>query len=357
MNNGVSRAIFAPKSPTALIRGAIGTCFSNSAALFITAAVMLIPATVLTVAFGYVLGQYGAFELVQAIQKGQINPATIDAQELVGSVLLLAGGQMIVGVAGVLSSFAAAAAVGRMLAERAIGRPYSPADAWDFVIGKVPRLIGAGIVQGAILFIGYIIAAIPAGVAALIVLAATGGLRSGTVGSPLVQVVGSVVALVITAVVMTYVASMPAVVAVEDVGGISAVFRSFRLVSGQFWHAVGTVVVGGSLFLGLAFVGWGAVQTPLLGRLRDTFGPAGAMAAAYAIPALFGLIGSPMMFAVQALLYFDLRSRSADDVEFDLDELALELGAESPAGLQGLPERDSSGLSSDSDAPPDSSLG
>jgi len=324
---------FESKPPVELVKAALRACFTNGWAVLLTAAVMLLPATALNLAFAYLIGRTGALEALTSLQGGQFDPTKIDMREFLGSILLVAAGGMAVGAVGLLSSFAAAAAVGRMLAERALGREYGPAQAWDFVLGKVFRLIGGGIVQGIVLFGGYIIASIPAGVVALIVTAATGGMTPGAKPSPLVQVASAVIVLPLIAAIATYVVSMPSIVAVEDLGGISAVFRSFRLVAGRFRHAFAAIVLGGLI----AMVPAGAVQMVMqfgfLSRLTDALGGGPGTVATYAPGTLLGLITSPILFAVQAFIYFDLRSRQTEE-DFTPYELTLEVGGELPEGVQ-----------------------
>jgi len=324
---------FEPKDPVPLVRTALGSCFANGWAAFVTAATLLLPATALSLGFSYVIGRTGALEELMSVQGGQIDPTKVNMSEFFGSILIVAGGGLVVVGVWLLSAFSAAAAVGRMLAERALGRRYGPAEAWDFVVGKAFRLIGGGIVQGVVLFVGYIIASIPASIVAVIVIAATGSMASGGKPPAAVQAISPVLVLPILAIVATYLASMPASVAVEDLGGISAVFRSFRLVSGNFRRAVTAMVLGGLI----AIVPVGVVQMVLQfgfqKQLTEALGAGPGMLAVQGPATILGLLTWPILFTVQAFIYFDLRSRQTE-ADFTPYELTLEVGGELPEGIQ-----------------------
>jgi hypothetical protein len=324
---------FASKEPDEVVKTALRSCFANGWAAFVTAASLLVPATALNLGFSYLIGRTGALDSIMSLQGGQVDPTKIDMSELFGNIGVLVGGAVVVGGAWLLSAFAAAAAVGRMMAERALGRTYGPAEAWDFVLGKAFRLIGGGIVLGVVLFVGYIIASIPAGIVAMVVGMATGGVKPGATPSPLMQIIPAIVVLPIVALVATYVVSMPAVVAVEDLGGISAVFRSFRLVSGNFRRAVTAVILGGLITILPVVVVQTVLQQVFMKQLTAALGGGPGMLAVQGPGTILSLLTWPILFTVQAFIYFDLRSRQAE-ADFTPYELTLEVGGELPEGVQ-----------------------
>jgi hypothetical protein len=57
------------------------------------------------------------------------------------------------------------------------------------------------------------------------------------------------------------------------------------------------------------------------------------MLAAFAPGTVLGLIAWPIMLVLQALIYFDLRSRQTEE-DFTPYELTLEIGGELPEGVQ-----------------------
>jgi len=325
-------ARFEPQSPAALVKAAFGECFAQGGAAFIAAAVVMLPAAALSLAFTYLMGQSGALQTVMSMQSGQVDPTQLDTREFLSSMLVLVGGGLAVGAVSLLTTFAGAAAVGRMLAERALGRPYSAAQAWDFALGKLWRLTGAGLVAGLTLTGGYIVASIPASILAIIAAGATGGMQPGATPSPAVQIVPGLVVLPVLVAVAAYLASMPSVVAVEDMGGISAVFRSFRLVSGRFRQAATTIGLGGLILLGPPTVLQMVAQFGLLERLTAALGGGMGMLAALGPATVLGLVAWPILFVLMALIYFDLRSRQTEE-DFTPYELTLEVGGELPEGV------------------------
>jgi hypothetical protein len=88
--------------------------------------------------------------------------------------------------------------------------------------------------------------------------------------------------------------SVPAVV-VEDVRGTAAMKRSWNLVSGNFWHALGVVVVA-------------AIITGIIGGLIGAIGGSNRFVGAI-FAALGQIIVAPYSALVTVLLYLDLRTR------------------------------------------------
>jgi hypothetical protein len=324
---------FEPQSPVDLIKMAFGQCFGHGGAAFIAAALMMLPATALNLAFSYLMGQTGALSTLMSMQGGQVDPTQFDMGEFLGAMAVVGGGGVAVGIVSLLSSFAAAAAVGRMLAERALGRPFGPAQAWDWAMGKLWRLTGGAVVAGVTVAVGYVIASIPVAIVSIIVLAATGGLKAGTQPSPIVQGLSNLVMIPFLVALAAYTASMPSIVAVEDLGGLPAVFRSFRLVAGRFRQAATAIGLGGLILLGLPAGLQMVMQFGLMERLTEAMGGGPGMLAAFGPGTVLGSIAWPILFCLQTLIYFDLRSRQTEE-EFTPYVVALELGGELPEGVR-----------------------
>ena len=113
------------------------------------------------------------------------------------------------------------------------------------------------------------------------------------------------------------------VVMVEDVRGISAVGRSWRLMRGLTWKALGTLTLMGLLIFALYFVVGiiiGIAAYPILAG-GDTPG-GGFYALSQALGAVTSILTTPFTTLVIVLLYFDARMRKEG---FDLEVMADEL--------------------------------
>jgi hypothetical protein len=102
--------------------------------------------------------------------------------------------------------------------------------------------------------------------------------------------------------------SVPAVV-VEDVRGTNAMRRSWALVSGNFWHALGVVVVA-------------AIITGIIAGLIGSIGGSNRIVGAI-FTAIAQVIVAPYSALVTVLLYLDLRSRRES---LTASQLRAELG-------------------------------
>jgi hypothetical protein len=102
--------------------------------------------------------------------------------------------------------------------------------------------------------------------------------------------------------------SVPAVV-VEDVRGTNAMRRSWALVSGNFWHALGVVVVA-------------AIITGIIAGLIGSIGGSNRIVGAI-FTALGQVIVAPYSALVTVLLYLDLRARREN---LTASQLRAELG-------------------------------
>jgi len=346
----VDQGWFEPKSPTQLVGAAFRACFAKSAAALITGAAILVPATALTLVVVYLLGKSELLDTFQAMQTGQVRPDQVDWKGVLTDLLPVIGCGVAAAVVSALSQFAAAAAVARMLAERALGREYGPASAWDFVLGRAGRLIGAAIVQTVVFMGGYMVAYIPIAMLTAVIGLATGQIKPGQPGaqpSPLLQLPMVLILGAAMAALATYLASMPSAVAVENQGAIGAAFRSFRLVSGSFRGAFWAMVLGSIIAIAPTVVLQIAARFAFADSLRGALGPVIGTLAAFAPGVLLGLIAGPLMYSLQATIYFDLRSRRLEE-DFTAYELAMDLGGDLPEGVQDSAVGDASSRSAGS---------
>ena len=116
------------------------------------------------------------------------------------------------------------------------------------------------------------------------------------------------------------------VLLVEDVRGMGALRRSFRLVRGSWWRVLGVVVIV-SILGALVNGALGAIPTALVGRIAGD-----RSAATEIVRAVAGGVGLlvtlPFTAAVSVVLYLDQRVRKE---AFDLELLARRIGVELPA--------------------------
>jgi hypothetical protein len=116
------------------------------------------------------------------------------------------------------------------------------------------------------------------------------------------------------------------VLLVEDVKGIGALRRSFRLVRGSWWRVLGIVVIVailGSIVNGAA----SAIPTAIVGSITGDRSAATEIVRAVAGGA--GILATlPFTAAVSVVLYLDQRVRKEG---FDLELLARRIGVELPA--------------------------
>jgi hypothetical protein len=116
------------------------------------------------------------------------------------------------------------------------------------------------------------------------------------------------------------------VLLIEDVKGIGALRRSFRLVRGSWWRVLGIVVIiaiFGSIVNGAA----SAIPTAIVGSIAGDRSAATEIARAVAGGAAV-LVTLPFTAAVSVVLYLDQRVRKEG---FDLELLARRIGIELPA--------------------------
>lgn len=332
--SSVDTRFFEPKPVTELLASAFRKCFANSGAAFVTVAAMLVPVTVISLIGQYLMGKSGLVDFLETMQSGRFDPTQMDFAALPWVDFAMAGACLAVGALGSLMvAFAGAAAVAQMLAERALGREFGPGAAWDFVLGRLLKLVGGAIVLMVLLMAGYTIAAIPGSILSLLIGAATGQLKPGGQPPMVMQLVPMVIIIPAISVLATYLVSMPAAAGVEDLGGIGAALRSFRLVPGKFRHVFPTIVLAGLLLFAVPGALQVVMQKVAMSGLRESFGDATGVLLANLPGTVLGFILAPILYTLQAVIYFDLRARQLEE-DFTPYQLALDVGGELPEGVE-----------------------
>ena len=341
---------FEPKSAVDVFKRGVAECVRAGFAAWVTVFAILLAPTALVVAGQYLTWSTGAGELLASMQKGTFNPQTLDIGELMRAVLIALCAGMVPGLVSLVAQYASGVAVARMVASRALGRPFGPAEAWDFVLGRAWQIIGGALALLAILIAGSVAGEIPGMIIGAVIGSASGGFKPGAPPPAAMRIAPVVTMLPVLLALAAYLVPMMAVTGVENRGGFTALSRSFRLVSGRFKHVLGVLVLTGLAFM-LPSAAAGIVsQTDLAAQLRVTFGAANGMLLLNGISSGLSLITSPFMCAIAAVIYFDLRSRQRDE-RFTAYELALDVGGELPEGAE-APSSDVSGMSQDSPARP-----
>jgi hypothetical protein len=322
------------RSATELFRRGVSECSRDGAAAWLTVVALLVAPTALTVAGQCLISQTGAIELMQSLQKGAVNPQNLDPGELFSAIGLLAGVGLVTGLLSLLAQYAGGVAVARMAAERALGRQFGPAQAWDFVLGRAGRIISGGLVLMLVIAGAAIVGQIPGGIIGAVVGMSGGPLQPGETPPLIMQIAPVATMLPVVLAVGVYLAAMMPVTAIENLGGFPALGRSFRLATGQFKHVLGVIALAG-----LAFTLPGAVvamlaQTSVATHLRESLGALYGTLLIAGVSSTLSLLLSPFALTVQAAIYFDLRSRLREE-RFTAYELALDLGGELPAGVSG----------------------
>jgi hypothetical protein len=252
--------------------------------------------------------------------------------EMFSAIALMVGIGLAAGIASMITQFAGAMIVGRMVAERALGRTLGAAAAWDFALVRAGKVVGGALVMMLVIVAASTIGSVPGGILASVIGMATGSLQPGQQPPAFMQIIPLLTVAPVVVVAMAYLASMASVMGVESLGAFGSLSRSFRLVGGQFWHAVGVVVLGAAAFVLPASVLGGLGQTSLLSPLKEAFGATTVMVAVGGVSAVLSSLLAPFMYAIEAVLYFDLRSRQREE-PFGAYELAVDLGGEIPEGV------------------------
>jgi len=239
---------------------------------------------------------------------GPFDPADLPALPLDG-LLIVVGLNLALAIVGVLGTAAVINVLGwtygggHVTARRALG----------FVARRSASLIGASLLFAlavlGILLVGFVLGA---------VLFAMGGPGGGVAAlAGLIVIVATVAAAIF--VMLRWVFTIHAI-ALENIGAIDALGRSWRLVSGSTWRVLGYLLLLVLLLLAAGLV-VGLLQTIIFGLGVDPFTgelwpfDAGRAIGSLVLQALMSIVLTPYYLAVLTLVYYDLRWRRGEQLQ------------------------------------------
>jgi hypothetical protein len=218
--------------------------------------------------------------IAQALVSG-IDPIATPTSDALGQVLLV--GLAIFAIQFLIVQPFLVAAVARAAADIYLGEPVSIGRVYRFALARLLPILWITVISTVAILIGLVLLIIP-GIILLVRLAFA-----------------------------------PAVLVVESVGGMSALRRSWRLSSGNFWRALGAIVLSGVI----SAVVSGIISLPaeyVVQSLGPDAWPISALGTALA-----SVLTTPFAMLVIVLLYFDLRIRNEG---YDIEVMARELATE-----------------------------
>jgi len=226
-------------------------------------------------------------------------------------------------------AYFAVASVARLFAERAIGKDIGAMGAWDASLRSFFKVLAGSIIQMLMCGAAFLVLLIPVGAVSAVLGASMGQQAAGS-SQVLIQVVAGGMLMIPLVILGTYLCPMPSVSAIEDQGAFSTVGRSFGLISGNFGRTFLAILIGvACIAIPTGVLNWvmnGAALEPLQASFGDSPG-----AVVAAIPsAVVLMLVVPFMYSLQALIYFDVRSRNYEQEDFSPVELAFDLGEALP---------------------------
>jgi hypothetical protein len=259
-----------PKTLGEILSAAFNLYKANAASLILIVAIVVVPLTFISSLFSSVV-----FEGTKhtAIILGQ------QVEVVSRSFGFFVAGALITALISVIISAMLQAAILRAAAQATIGDPVDPQESYRFGFKRLGSVILVSVLVG---------------------LAVIGGL--------ILLVIPGLIFLVFLSV------SVPVLI-VENRRGTDAMSRSWALVKGHFWHAVGVIIVAGLI-------------TGIVGGIIGSIG-GNAWVVRWIFSAIGSIITAPFTALVSVLLYLDLRSRSE---ALTADTLRAELAAAGASG-------------------------
>jgi exosortase/archaeosortase len=231
------------------------------------------------------------------------NPATAAAA--------IAGPFLLYIVLSALATLVSWGALTRQAAQAFTGAPVSVPDGLKAGLRALFPMMGAGILAG------FAIGAVALAMGIL------GGIFAAVLGMIGALMVG-ITLLVLVMLVITIFAGVAPAVVVERKGPLSALTRSFDLVSGALGRTMGLVVVSVLIaYMPLIAVVFVAGSTGVMANPAAAAASPGALIAQQVLTWIAGVLTTPFMVSVFVLTYFDRRVRTeALDVQVMTDSLA-----------------------------------
>jgi hypothetical protein len=259
-----------PKTLGEILSAAFNVYKANAASLILIVAIVVVPLTFISSLFSGV------------VFNGTTHTATIlgqDVEVIDRSFGFIVGGLIITALISVIISAVLQAAILRAAAQATIGDPVDPQESYRFGFKRLGSVILVSLLVG---------------------LAVAGGL--------ILLVIPGLIFLVFLSV------SVPVLI-VENRRGTAAMSRSWNLVKGHFWHAVGVILVSGLI---------AGIVNGIIGAIGGD-----AWVVRWIFSAIAAIITAPFTSLVSVLLYLDLRSRSE---ALTADSLRAELAAAGASG-------------------------
>jgi hypothetical protein len=228
------------------------------------------------------------------------DPAAVDPAELGRLLLLLTGYLAVAGlITGVLQIFGTGMLT-HVMGRAVIGRHTDLGRAWELVRPQLWRLIGATFLVGIVVIAAALLPLLPGALALVAGLGGVGGVLTG---------VGAIVAVVLAVWASFGLILTTPALALEDLGPITAMKRSWALVKGAFWRTLGIVLLG--TIVGQAVGSLLAAPFSLIGGVSGELTTASVFGAAIA-GLVTVLVALPFIAGVTALVYIDRRIRTED---------------------------------------------
>jgi len=259
-----------PKTLGEILSAAFNVYKANAASLILIVAIVVVPLTFISSLFSNVVFE-GTKQ--RAIILG--NEVTVIDR----SFGFFIAGALITALISVIIWAVLQAAILRAAAQATIGDPVDPQESYRFGFKRLGSVILLSILVG-------------------------------------LAVIGGLILLVIPGLIFLFFFSVSVpVLIVENRRGTDAMSRSWNLVKGHFWHAVGVIVVAGLI-------------TGIVGGIIGSIG-GNAWVVRWIFSSIGSIITAPFTALVSVLLYLDLRSRSE---ALTADTLRGELAAAGASG-------------------------
>jgi hypothetical protein len=259
-----------PKKLGEILSAAFNIYKANASKLILIVAIVVVPLSFISALFS---GVVFAGSKHTAVLFGQ--PVEVVDR----SFGLFLAGALVAAVIGIIISAVLQAAILRAAAQATIGDPVDPEESYRFGFKRLGSVILVSLLVGLAVAGGFILLIIP-----------------------------GIIFLVFFAV------SVPVLI-VENRRGRAAMSRSWNLVKGHFWHALGVIIVA-------------AIITGFISNIIGSIGGS-AWVVRWIFTALGTIITAPFSSLVSVLLYLDLRARTE---ALSADTLRAELAAAGSAG-------------------------
>jgi hypothetical protein len=319
-----SAPVLRPLGVGEIIDRAIKVYGRNAAALLGIVAIFVVPLQVLS---GLILASAWPSSVTGLLSQTRPLQQPANLSLVAGDFRRFAAAIFVVSILTLLAQQLATAACLRTVSEAYLGERPDWRESVAFAFRRLGRLL--------LFFLCLALLAIPFGLGLLIVSFIVSLVVRGIGGALLLTVL--VLVLYAWIGVSLYI-SIP-VVLLEDVGPFEAMARSFRLVRGKFWHTFGVLVVS----LLVTFVAYFVFQLGFGLLIRAGHSVTGLFVQSTLVLSISGVLITPFLAAVVAILYIDLRVRKEG---FDLELLAQRVGrtdlvpaAAPPATFQGPARR------------------